>query len=543
MRHVVRAVFVGHVVHHLAAQRVLEVFVYVRHRNAVRIEEALEEQVVGDRIHVGDAEAVRHGRAGRRAAPGADEDPHLPRRLDVVVDDEEVAREAHVADGVELEVDAFALLRVERFPGPAPARPFERQVPQVVGFEQDAAQPRVAVGRASAEALERAREEAAGDRGRVRELFFVAIFRPERFGDREHRHDRRALQPVFFDFFGDFERVGERFGVLREDFRHFVAALEPFLARVAQALHVGFERLGREAQQDVVRLGLLLEEKMGVVRRDDLYPELFAEGEDLLVDAQLRLVKLPALGVEKRSFGLVEHHLQVVVVAEQRLVPPRRALGAVVVERPELRGDFSRYARGGADEPLVELFQHFFVDPGAAVETFQVRHGTEAHEILVAGEILREQDEVVPGAVFRVGLVLVFVGGGAARDIRLAAEYRLEGRQRIALLVLARRARLVESLEAEQDAVVGYRERRHPELARPRCERRDLAHSVQQRIRGVDVQRDERRHVPDLGTGKSSDGENGGSVLSFSDIVGSGTGQAIESAGLKAFTPPSSPGW
>ena len=62
------AVALPDVLDHLAAALEAEVHVDVRHRHPLGIQEPLEQQVEPERIDVGDAERVRHQRAGRRAA-------------------------------------------------------------------------------------------------------------------------------------------------------------------------------------------------------------------------------------------------------------------------------------------------------------------------------------------------------------------------------------------------------------------------------------------------------------------------------------------
>ena len=69
-----------HVADHPLAAADREVDVDVGHRLARRVQEALEQQVVGERVEVGDVERVGDDRAGRRAAPGADRDPVRPSR-------------------------------------------------------------------------------------------------------------------------------------------------------------------------------------------------------------------------------------------------------------------------------------------------------------------------------------------------------------------------------------------------------------------------------------------------------------------------------
>ena len=71
---VVAAVLLGRVADHLVPVAGVEVHVDVGHRHAARVQEALEEQVVADRVEVGDAQAVGDRAAGGRAAAGADPD-------------------------------------------------------------------------------------------------------------------------------------------------------------------------------------------------------------------------------------------------------------------------------------------------------------------------------------------------------------------------------------------------------------------------------------------------------------------------------------
>ncbi len=72
LRHPVGAVAVADVGDHLVAPVLAEVDVEVRHRHALGVEEALEQQAEAQRVEVGDLEAPGHDRAGARAAPGPD---------------------------------------------------------------------------------------------------------------------------------------------------------------------------------------------------------------------------------------------------------------------------------------------------------------------------------------------------------------------------------------------------------------------------------------------------------------------------------------
>ena len=106
------AVLVAHVADHPVALVLAEVDVEVRHRHALGIEEALEQQAPAQRIEVGDLERPGDQRARARAAARPDRHAVVLRPLDEVGDDQEVAGEAHLHDHVEL-VDEPLLVRLE----------------------------------------------------------------------------------------------------------------------------------------------------------------------------------------------------------------------------------------------------------------------------------------------------------------------------------------------------------------------------------------------------------------------------------------------
>ncbi len=102
----VAAVLAGDVVDHLVAAVHAEVDVEVGHRHAFGIEEALEQQVVGNRIQIGDAQRPRHQRACARTTSGTHRDAVVLGPVDEVRHDQEVAGEPHAHDDVDFQVQA-----------------------------------------------------------------------------------------------------------------------------------------------------------------------------------------------------------------------------------------------------------------------------------------------------------------------------------------------------------------------------------------------------------------------------------------------------
>ena len=88
----------AHIVDDAVAAFLAEVDVEIRHRHALGIEEALEQQVEADRIEIGDRQRPGGNRPGAGATAGTDRDALRLRPLDEIGDDQEVAGEAHRSD-------------------------------------------------------------------------------------------------------------------------------------------------------------------------------------------------------------------------------------------------------------------------------------------------------------------------------------------------------------------------------------------------------------------------------------------------------------
>ena len=98
----VLAVLALHILDHFAAPVHAEVDVDIGHRDTFRIEKALEQQLMLQRVDVRDLHAVGHQRSGRRTASRTHRNMLLPRIFDEVPHDHEVARELHLLDAIDL---------------------------------------------------------------------------------------------------------------------------------------------------------------------------------------------------------------------------------------------------------------------------------------------------------------------------------------------------------------------------------------------------------------------------------------------------------
>ena len=257
LRDVLAAVLPRDVVDDLAAASLAEVDVDIGQRDALGIQEALEDQVEVERIDVGDAHAPGDQRSGGRASTWSDRDPLLAGVSDEVPDDQEVARVPHLPDHRDLVIETTDVL-VDRLAEP----PGSRQL----------LKPRQALG----EAFARDVLEVLVERESVRHAKRGQMVLPLR--DR----DVAAL--------GDEHRVPQRLRMVLEDGRHLLGGLEKeLIAGVAEALRV-VDRLARaDAEQDVVRLVVALPQVVHVVGGDEREPEIAGQRNDAAVDDLLLL--------------------------------------------------------------------------------------------------------------------------------------------------------------------------------------------------------------------------------------------------------------
>ena len=103
LRNALATILVGDILYDPVAPFHAEIDVEVRHRDAFRIQEPLEQKVMLDRVEIRDAENERHQRSRARAATRPHRHAMLARPPDEVGDDQKVARESHAADHAELE--------------------------------------------------------------------------------------------------------------------------------------------------------------------------------------------------------------------------------------------------------------------------------------------------------------------------------------------------------------------------------------------------------------------------------------------------------
>src|ERR1019366_126296 len=401
----------SHVLDDLAAAALAQVDVDVGHRDAVGIQEALEEKVVAERIDIRDPERPRDERARRAPAPRSHGNALVLRVLDEVPHDEEVAREAHLPNDGELPGQALVVV----LPG----------MPDPSLFEE------------AREKLESALEAL------FREVFEIHLGRPVAGDGEPGNLESRVHDDARRDALGDRGRVLHRLERERaEHVAHLLGVLHVELRVVElHALRV-VERLPHpDTQEDVLGCGVVARQVVRVVRGDGRNAGLRREpqkaGQDLLLLREAVIHELD----------------EVTVLPEYVAIFQGRLLRAVVVAHPEPLRDLRIQAARERDDPLVILLEKLPVHARLVIEAGQERLGHEPRQVPVAVRRLDEERQVVvvPLAVERLHVLAIEARPG--RDIRLDAEDRLDARLERGRLKLVR---------PEHVPVVGDRHGIHP---------------------------------------------------------------------------------
>ena len=276
---------------------------------------------------------------------------------------------------------------------------------------------------------------------------------------------------------GDPQRVVARRGDLSEEIAHLGGRLQVVLAAFElEPLGVRQQCPGLHAQQRIVGLVVCLVRVVAVVRGEQRCADLLRDLDQLRVGVALRLEAV-----------ILEFDEQVVApedVLETSRFLDRTLLVAIEQRLQHLATEASR----GGDEPVGVLLEQFPVHSGLVVVALHEREARQLDQVLVAGLVLGQQREVVVELLAALGVAARVVdastprgalGAAVVGHVRLGADDRLDP-----LLV----ALLVEVQRAVHVAVIGHPDRRHAVLHRLGHQFVQPRRPVEHRELGVDVE-------------------------------------------------------
>ena len=433
LRDLLATVLLGDVLDHLPAPIHAEIDVHVRHRLALDVQEALEEQSVLQGVDVGDRHRIGDQRACRGPAAGPDRDLPLAGDPDEIPDDQEVPGVLHLLDDLDLVVKPLRVL-------------LQRPAQQTLGVQGLEARS------AHLEALPGHVFEVGVDR-----VLGGHVELGERIRDRLEREVAHL---------GDFPRAIQRALVAIEQRRHLLAALEIELLGLEPHAVLVAERLpGLDAKQGLVGARVFPRQVVRVIRRHQRYARLARQAQ---LQRDQFLVKLEAV---------VLYLEEEVLLAEDVLVLVGQPAALLVALLQQRLLQVAPQAGRQANQALRIAREQVLADPRLVVEAFGICGGDQVDQIAIAGLVLAQQQQVV---VAHACVVLPVVAGDR---VDLAADDRLDAG------LLGRR---VEIDGAEEVAVVRDRHGRPLPSGGHFHQPRNVAGPVEKGVIRMAVQVDER---------------------------------------------------
>ena len=282
---------------------------------------------------------------------------------------------------------------------------------------------------------------------------------------RRHELWQTALSEFYLHvaFIHDLHGVAEGLFLPRKELQQFLGGLAvEFLRAHAHPILLVHEPLGLDTQQHVLGLGILLVRVVDIVSSHGLYSQLISQ---LLQFGQHHLL-LPNAVVLK---------LDIEVLPEHAFEPLCQSVSLLIPIMQQMLRDIAADTGGHADQSLTVLREQIIVDAGPIIEPMDKSLRRKPHQVLIAGLILRQQDEM---AILPVQLPLLD-SVATGRHIGLHAYDRLDP------LLLAFPIKID---DAVHDPVIRDS---HGGLAQgfgSRHQGRDAGRSIQQRVLGMDMQ-------------------------------------------------------
>ena len=141
-----------------------------------------------------------------------------------------------------------------------------------------------------------------------------------------------------------------------------------------------------------MRLDVVVREVVHIVGGDRRHAELVGQVREFGIDLLL-LAHPVVLQLDEEPVGTED--------VEVRL---GHLLGGGVIDPQQLLRHFAADAAAGADQPVGKLAQRGLVNPRLVVEPLEVADAGELHQVAVAGQVHRQQQQVIAGLAQPLGL-------------------------------------------------------------------------------------------------------------------------------------------
>ena len=245
--------------------------------------------------------------------------------------------------------------------------------------------------------------------GKLVEQILFRVFLPVLFlcpdlrRDRENRHQRIRIQFIIFNFINNLLRILDYLRNILEQLFHLGRCLEPLLPRVPHPVGIIQILACIQTDQQVMRLRILRIQKMHIVRGNHLDPQLLAHTQNLRVTPHLIIVNLRSL---LGRFCRMPHHLQVIILPHQILVPQGSRLRPLDIPGHNLLANLTSQTSRRNNQPLVMLLQQSLINTRTIIIPIHERRRAKLDQIQIPFQILGQNNQMFSRTVHRLLLII-----------------------------------------------------------------------------------------------------------------------------------------
>ena len=341
----------AHVLDDFAAPPHAEIDVDIGHRNALGVQKALEEQFILHRIDVGNFQRVADQAPRGRSAAGTHRDALGSRVMNEIPNDQEVAGEAHLLDHFDFGGQAAFVIAERMAQAIFLGQPFQH-----LGALDEA----------------------------LAHHFFEVRIGGVAFWNFEFRERIADALDFYVAAIGDRYGARHRVRQFAKHLRHFLAALEiKLVGGEFHARGVAHGLAGLNAHQHFLGVRVRLGQVVAIVGGNQRDAAFFGQAHQVAVHANVLFE------------ALVLHFEEEILFAENVAEAMRVGFGLVVLVGEDRVGHFPAQAGGQRNQALAVFGQQFMVDARLVIEPIEVAGGDQLDQVLVAGLVFAQEDEVV----------------------------------------------------------------------------------------------------------------------------------------------------
>ena len=380
MSHPFFAVLFLYPTQNLTATVIVKVDVNIGHGDSIRIQKTLEQQVIFQRVDIGNTQTIGNHRTGSRSSSGTDSDSHSTGSIDEILHNQEVTGEAHGFHHVQFKVDTLGSFFAQLFAITFHST-FHGQFPQVVGFQFYT--DNFFITTQSVETITKFLAKHL-----LVELLPICILRSKILRNREHRHHWLRIYVIKFNLAGYFNRVFKCFGNITEDFPHLFWCFKILLFGIAHPGWIIQIFTGTQTNESFMPFAMIFIYKMDIVGCEN-----FRVGFSCQVN-QICILTFLFFIYRSISIGFIRFvklQFNIEIIPENFFIPKYGFFCSCQIAFLHLFMNFTSQTGRRCNNSLAVFFENLMINSGTVIKTFHPSQRNQFTEVLISFFVLCQQ--------------------------------------------------------------------------------------------------------------------------------------------------------